>query len=188
MLRYAAAAALALAAAPAASQAPPPASPGGTLFSNGWYYEEIGNGCMAGREVGDARLIIRLTRWNDLSDSLLFHRPGLAPLWSEEGYSSGLTPAQEEAEGRAGHHLTIRIDGRPVEMVSSFSTMLLDLNGRPGPTYRFGLRQHSFLRALRTGRTLELFHRGRRLASFPIRGSAELARRMTRCIDLPLAR
>jgi hypothetical protein len=177
--------------AAAALAAQPPASPApadtGQLLANGWYYDEIGNGCMAGREVDGARLIIRLTRWNDMSDSLLFHRPGLTPLWSEEGYSTGLTEAQEAADAEAGYHLTVQIDGRPVES-GPMNAMLIDQDVRPGPTYRFSIRQHPFLRALATGRTLQLLHRGRLLATYPIAGSADMAARMTRCIDLPLAR
>lgn len=176
--------ALSLGLAPAAAQPP---APTGQLLANGFYYDEVGNGCMAARDAGDARLIIRLSRWNDLSDSLLFHRPGLPPLWTEEGHPSGLTPAQEEADGEAGYNFEIRVDGRPVEAVAAMNSMLLDLNGRPGPTYRFGIRQQPFLAALRTGRTLELFRHGRRLASFPIAGSRDMAARMARCIDLPLA-
>ena len=181
-------AALALMLAP--QPAPPAAAPAssGRLLSNGWYYEEIGNSCMAARDAAGGRLFIRMTRWNDLSDSLLFYRPGLPPLWSEDGQPSGLTEAQEEADADAGYHLAIRIDGRAVEQVTGFNSMLLDQPGGPGPTYRFGIRQQPFLQALRTGRTLELYRKGQRLASFPIRGSRDMAARLARCIDLPLAR
>jgi hypothetical protein len=66
--------------------------------------------------------------------------------------------------------------------------MLLDLNNRPGPTYRFGIRQQPFIKALRTGRVLEVFRHGRRLAAFPIAGSRAMAQSMSSCVDLPLAR
>ena len=169
----------------AASAAPPAAQSTGRLLGNGWFYDEIGNSCLAARTAWGARLIINLTRWDDLSDSLLLHRPGLPALWSEEDAPSSLTPAQQEAEEAAGYHLTVRIDGRPVGGNPGFNSMLLDHQGTTGPTYRIGIRQQPFLQALRAGRTLELYRKGRRLAAFPIRGSRDMAARMTRCIDLP---
>jgi hypothetical protein len=153
---------------------------------NGWTYEEPGNNCTATRTHSGAWVQLRLTRWNDLSDSILFHRPGLPPLWSEEGLTTGRTPAEEEADAEAGYHLQVRIDGRPVETTPAFTSMILAHEGRPGPTYRIGIRQQPFIRALRTGRALELLHRGRRLAAIPIRGSAEIARRMSACVARPV--
>lgn len=152
---------------------------------NGWTYEEPGNACAATRSANGDWVQIHLTRWNDLSDSILLHRPGLNPLWSEEGYPSGRTEAQEDADENVAYGLEVRIDGRPVEAVSGFTTMLLNYGGRPGPTYRFGLRQQAFLRALATGRTLQLYRHGQRLAAIPIRGMATTARRMAICVDLP---
>jgi hypothetical protein len=179
MLRSAAAAFAALVLAQPAAAQP-------RALANGWTYEEPGNNCTATRTVGDAWVQLRLTRWHDLSDSILLHRPGLPPLWSEEGLPTGRTELQEAADSEAFYHLEVRIDGRPVETVGGFNAMILDHDDRPGPTYRFGIRQQPFLRALRTGRTLELYQRGQRLAAIPIRNSADLARRMTACAARPI--
>jgi len=160
-----------------------PASEEPRVLSNGWFYGEAGNGCRAARQLPDGtRLIMNLTRWNDLSDSLVLSRPGLTPLWSEPGHPSGRTEAQEREDGEAYYHLTIRIDGRTLPTTPT-NAMLLDFQDRPGPSYRFGLRQQPFLAALARGRRLELLHRGRSLATFPIAGSREMARRMTACVS-----
>lgn len=176
MSRLASAATLLALAIPAAAQPP----------GNGWTYAEAGNSCTATRGSGRDWFQLRVTRWRDLSDSILFHRPGLAPLWSEENLPTGRSEAQEAADADASHHFEVRIDNRPIETVAAFHSMLVDHGGRPGPTYRFGIRQQPFLRALGNGRTLELFQRGRRLATIPIRGSATLARRLTACAARPL--
>ncbi|HTU13046.1 MAG TPA: hypothetical protein VMG08_19310 [Allosphingosinicella sp.] len=65
------------------------------------------------------------------------------------------------------------------------NSMLLDFQGRPGPSYRFGIRREPFITALRTGRRLELRRQGRLLAAFPIPGSADMARRMAACVARP---
>jgi hypothetical protein len=158
----------------------PPEEP--RVLPNGWFYGEAGNGCRAARQLADGtRLIMNLTRWNDLSDSLILSRPGLVPLWSEPGHPSGRTEAQERADGEANYHLSIRIDGRALPD-TPMNSMLLDFQDRPGPSYRFGLRQQPFLAALARGRRLELLHRGRVLATFRISGSRDMARRMTACV------
>jgi hypothetical protein len=164
-------------------QAPAEAPP--RVLSNGWFYGEAGNGCRAARELADGtRLIMNLTRWRDLSDSLILSKPGLAPLWSEPGWPSGRTEAEERADGDAGYHLSVHIDGRVVPG-TPMNSMLLAFQGRPGPSWRFGIRREAFLAALRTGRRLELRRRGRVLAAFPIRGSADMARRMAVCVARP---
>jgi hypothetical protein len=152
---------------------------------NGWFYGEAGNGCRAARQLPDGtRLIMNLTRWNDLSDSLILSKEGLAPLWSEPGFPSGRTGAEERADAEAGYHLSVRIDGRSVPGTAMHS-MLLDFQDRPGPSYRFGISQRPFLAALARGRRLELLRRGRVLAVFPISGSRDMARRMAACVERP---
>ncbi|HTU13047.1 MAG TPA: hypothetical protein VMG08_19315 [Allosphingosinicella sp.] len=80
--------------------AQPPAGAEPRMLSNGWFYGEAGNGCRAARELPDGtRLIMNLTRWRDMSDSLILSRPGLALLWSESGLPSGRTEAEERADG-----------------------------------------------------------------------------------------
>jgi len=156
------------------------------VLPNGWFYGEAGNGCRAARQLPDGtRLIMNLTRWNDLSDSLILSKPGLVPLWSEPGFPSGRTEAEERADGEANFHLSVHIDGRLVEG-TAMSSMLLDFQGRPGVSYRFGIRQQPFFAALATGRRLELRHRGRTLATFPIAGSSDMARRMAACVARPI--
>lgn len=59
--------------------------------------------------------------------------------------------------------------------------MLLNHGNRPGPIYRFGIRQQPFLQALRTGRTLELCR-----ARLPINGLAPTAHRIAECAALPV--
>jgi len=157
-----------------------------TKQSSGWRYEEPGNNCAATRALpGNQWIQLRLTRWRDLSDSILFHRPGLAPLWPEEGHPTNRTEAEDAADAEAAYRLEVRIDGRRIETVAAFNSMILDHAGRPGPTYRFGIRQQSFLRALRTGRILELYRAGQRLARVPINGLAPTARRMATCAARP---
>ena len=174
----AAALALAFAAAPAA------AAP--KTLANGWFYDEPGNSCLAVRQVGAARIVLRLTRWDDRSDNIHFYRPNLPLLWSEEGYPSGRTEAEEQADQDAGFHLEVRIDGRVVPDRWGGNAMLFndpkEPSETPGAAYKYGIDQAAFLRALRTGRTLELFHRGKRLISAPISRSADMARRMTACV------
>ena len=150
-----------------------------------WRYEEPGNNCTATRASGQEWIQLRLTRWRDLSDSILFHRPGLAPLWPEEGHPTNRSEAEDAADAEASYNLEVRIDGRPIETVAAFNAMILDHGNRPGPTYRFGIRQQPFLRALRTGRTLELYRAGQRLARIPINGLAPTARRMAACAAQP---
>lgn len=156
------------------------------MLSNGWFYGEAGNGCRAARELADGtRLIMNLTRWRDMSDSLILSRPGLAPLWSEPGWPSDRTEAEEAGDGEAGYRLTVHVDGRLVP-ATPMNSMLLDFQGRPGPSYRFGIRRQAFIAALRTGRRLELRRGGRVLAVFPIVGSGDMARRMAACVARPL--
>lgn len=150
-----------------------------------WRYEEPGNNCTATRGVGRDWVQLRLTRWRDLSDSILFHRPGLAPLWPEEGHPTGRTEAEDAADAEASYRLEVRIDGRPIATVAAFNSMILNHGNRPGPTYRFGIRQQPFLQALPTGRTLELYRAGQRLARVPLTGLAPIARRMAECAARP---
>jgi len=167
-----------LLAAPAPAEEP-------RILPNGWFYGEAGNGCRAARQLPDGtRLIMNLTRWNDLSDSLILSKEGLVALWSEPGWPSGRSEAEEQADGEANFHLSVHIDGRLVAG-TAMSSMLLDFQGRRGPSYRFGIRQQPFLAALGAGRRLELRHRGRILAIFPIAGSADMARRMAACVARP---
>ena len=172
---------LAIAAAALAAPAEPAAP---RLLGNGWFYGEVGRGCMAARALPDgARLLIRLVKWNDLSDSLVLWRPGLPPLMSESGLSTGRSAAEEEADAAANFDLAVSIDGRPIGAAMGHF-QLLDFEGRPGPSYRLGILQSEFIAALRAGRRLEIRRRGALVAAFPIDRSAAMAAEMARCVAL----
>jgi len=142
------------------------------LLPNGWFYGEAGNYCMAIRETraNGPRLTMRLAKWNDLSDSLILWAPGLAAL-------------DPEAEGDA-HRIEIRIDGRPIPLLPSIFT-LEGYDGRPGSTWRIGIRQQPFIAALRTARTLEIRRAGTRIISFPVARSTGMAGQMAECVRRP---
>lgn len=152
-----------------------------------WTYAEQNNVCTLTRALPGGQWVqIRMTRWRDLSDSILFYRPGLAPLWSDDGHPTGRTEAEDRAEAEAFYRLDIRIDGRPVATLGATNAMILDHAGRPGPTWRFGVRQQPFLRALKRGRTLTLHRAGQPVATVPIAGLAAEARRLAACAAQPV--
>jgi hypothetical protein len=150
-----------------------------------WVYGDVANTCSAATGSGGTWVQLRVTRWNDLSDSVLLHRPGLTPLWSEGHLSSGRTPAQEEADGEAGYGFSVRIDGGDIETVPAFHSMIIDHDRRLGPTYRIGIRQQRLLQALRTGHILEIRRGANRLATIPLAEGRTLADRLLRCLSLP---
>lgn len=157
-----------LLATPAAAR-PPVETP--KRLANGWYYGEAGNYCMAIRQLpGGARLTMRLAKWDDMSDSLILWAPGLAPL-----------DLDDEAAAERFHGLEVRIDGRPIPR-AMHSTMIEDYDGKPGPSYRLGIAQQPFIAALATGRTLEIRRAGKAVGTFPIAGSAAMARRFAACV------
>lgn len=142
------------------------------LLANGWHYGEAGNYCMAIRELpGGERLSMRLAKWDDMSDSLILWAPGLAPL-----------DLDDEAAAQRHYDLGVRIDGRPVPR-AMHSTMLEDFDGKPGPTYRLGIAQKAFIAALAKGRKLEIRRAGRPVRTFPIAGSAAMARLFATCVE-----
>lgn len=161
---------LAAAAATAASARAPVEEP--RLLSNGWHYGEAGNYCMAIRRLdGGARLMMRLAKWDDMSDSLILSAPGL-PLLDEE----------DEAAAARDHDFAVHIDGRPVPLVPGSAFMLAEDADIPGPSYRIGIMQQPFIAALRRGRTLEIRRAGRPLATFPIASSAAMSRTFAACV------
>ena len=142
------------------------------LLSNGWHYGEAGNYCMAIRELpGGARLSMRLAKWDDHSDSLILWAPGLAPL-----------DLDDEAAAERHYNLEVRIDGRAVPR-AMHSTMLEDFDDKPGPSYRLGIAQQPFIAALARGKTLEIRRGRKRVASFPIAGSADMAKEFAACVE-----
>ncbi len=141
------------------------------LQPNGWAYGEAGNYCMAIRELPDrARLIMRLAKWDDMSDSIILWKPGLAPLDQED-----------EAAIEAGYGLEVRIDGRRIAPAMS-NFMIEDFLDRTGPSYRLGVAQADFIEALSKGRTLEIRRAGKPIASLPIVGSRDMAAKFRACV------
>lgn len=150
--------------------------------SGDWFVGEPGNLCLAIREADGARLTLALTRWDDLSDAVLFWRPGLPPLWSDpaEGWSTGLTQEAEDASAEANFHLELRVDGALVPLFPN--TWMTQEPDQPGPTYRLGLEQQPLISALERGTLLEVVRAGEVLGAFPIAGSGRVARRLARCV------
>ena len=162
--------ALAVLLGPALAAARPPVETPRRL-ANGWFYGEAGNYCMAIRELpGGARLSMRLAKWDDHSDHLLLWAPGLPPL----------DPEDEAAMDRH-YDLEVQIDGRHVAR-AMHSNMVVDFDGKPGPTYRLGVAQKAFIAALARGRKLEVKRAGKLVRAFPIDRSAAMARLFAACV------
>jgi hypothetical protein len=163
--------ALLLTAVPAPAR-PPVEEP--KRLANGWYYGEAGNYCMAIRELpGGARLSMRLAKWDDMSDSLILWAPGLPPL-----------DLDDEAAALKHYNLQVRIDGRPIPR-AMHSNMIEDFDGKLGPSYRLGIAQKPFIAALAKGKLLEIRRAGKRVAAFPIAGSAAMAGQFAACVEKP---
>ena len=93
-----------LAVAPATAR-PPVETP--RLLANGWHYGEAGNYCMAIRALPSGeRLSMRLAKWDDMSDSLIFWAPALPAL-----------DLDDEAAAEKRYGLEVRIDGRAVNPI-----------------------------------------------------------------------
>lgn len=147
-----------------------------------WFVGEPGNLCVAIREVDGARLMLALTRWDDLSDAVVYWRADLPPLWTDEaeGWSTGLTREEEDAAAEANFHLGLRVDGVEIPIFPNASMVAEpDL---PGPSYRLGLEQPPLLDALASGRVLEVVRDGQVLTAFSIAGGEKVARRLGRCV------
>jgi hypothetical protein len=126
---------------------------------------------MAIRELaGGQRLTLRLAKWDDHSDSLILWAPGLPRL-----------DLDDEAAADRHFDLEVRIDGRRMER-AMHSSMLADFDGKPGPTYRLGVAQKPFIAALAAGRRLEVRRDRKVVGTFPIAGSAEMARLFEACV------
>jgi hypothetical protein len=155
----------------APAQARPPVETPRRL-ANGWFYGEAGNYCMAVRELpGGERLSMRLAKWDDHSDSLIFWAPKLPALDPED-----------EAAAERHYDLEVRVDGRRIPR-AMHSNMQEDFDGKPGPTYRLGIAQKPFIDALAKGRRLEIERAGKLVRAFPIEGSAAMARLFADCVE-----
>jgi hypothetical protein len=160
--------ALLVSAVPAGAR-PPVEAP--RRLANDWFYGEAGNYCMAIRELaGGERLIMRLAKWDDHSDSLILWAPGLPPL-----------DLDDEAAAERHYDLEVRIDGRRIPR-AMHSNMLEEFDGKPGPSYRLGIAQKPFLAALSRGRRLEIKRAGKLVRAFPIVGSSAMASLFSDCV------
>src|SRR5690606_22146464 len=124
-----------------------------------------------------------LTKWNDLSDSLRYWRPGLASMADPEPGDD--TPQAEidawEAAAERGWGVAATIDGTIVS--GSSQTRMAQTPGNPRrEMYRIGLHQQAFLDALATGSTLTITRNGATVDSFPVAGSRELAALLRQCV------
>ena len=140
------------------------------LQPNGWHYGEAGNYCMAIRQLaGGERLIIRLAKWDDMSDSIILWKPGLPALDEED-----------EAAAERGHDLKVLIDGR--EIPGALGNFMVEDEAKPGPSYRIGVIQADFIAGLAIGTRLEVRRGAEPLTSFPIAGSDEMAGKFRACV------
>lgn len=153
-------------------------------FANGWVYGEAGNNCVARYQRDDGSYaMLALTKWNDLSDSLVYWRPGLAPMADPEppaGSSDEIFEAWEE-QASDGWGVGLEVDGVPYHL----ATMISDRPSIEDPdrtVWRIGLLQQEFLDALETGDTLTVAHNGEAIDTFPVSGSAELATLLRACV------
>jgi hypothetical protein len=143
------------------------------LLANGWHYGEAGNYCMAIRELAPngPRFSMRLAKWNDMSDSLIFWAPGLAPMSDED-----------EAAIARNHDVRVTIDGKALRLLPNWTRMLEDFDDKPGPTWRIGIPQAAFIAALARGKTLEIRRSGQTIARFPIARSSAMAAEFRTCV------
>ena len=147
---------------------PPVGEP--VLQPNGWHYGEAGNYCMAIRQLPSGeRLMMRLAKWDDMSDSIILWKPGLPALDQED-----------EAASERGFDLEVMIDGR--EIPGAMGNFMIEDEQKPGPSYRIGVMQADYIRALAAGRKLEIRRGAETLASFPIAGSRKMAARFRTCV------
>lgn len=166
--------------APARAQEEEPLVP----FGNGWIFGEAGNNCMARYQRDDGSYaMLALTKWDDLSDSLLYWRPGLEPMADPEPPegASEETIAAWEDQASSGWGVGLEIDLVPYHL----ATLISDSRAPDDPdvlVWRIGLLQQEFLDALATGETLTVARNGEAVDNFPVAGSAELAERLRQCV------
>jgi hypothetical protein len=140
------------------------------LQPNGWHYGEAGNYCMAIRQLpGGERLMMRLAKWDDMSDSVILWKPGLPALDQED-----------EAAAERGFDLEVLVDGRRIP--GAMGNFMIEDEQKPGPSYRIGVMQADFITRLAAGKKLEVRRSGEMLAAFPINGSKKMAGKFRTCV------
>lgn len=168
-----------------AEAAPDPLTP--QLYENGWFAGEAGNNCSAMIETGDgSTIMINLTKWDDLSDHILLWRKDLAPLWSEDGYETGKSAEEEDADAERGFGLSVSLTSDSTsytDRLSATNAMLIDALGRPGISYRFGVNQKAFAGLLPFIDTLVLRRDDKVLAEVSLDPAFDMGFMMRDCVD-----
>ena len=153
-------------------------------FDSGWVFGEAGNNCIARFERPDGSYaMMALTKWNDLSDAILYWRPGLEPMADPEPDENASDAAIEEWENQAssGWGVGLEVDGVPYHI----GTMIRDTGDIQDPertAYRIGILQQEFIDALETGETLTIARNGEAIDSFTVSGSTDLAALLRECV------
>lgn len=153
-------------------------------FDNGWVFGEAGNNCVARLERPDGSYaMMALTKWDDMSDGLIYWRPGLEPMADPEPPETASDAEFEawENQAQSGWGVGLEIDGAPYHL----ATWISDMQAIEDPervVYRIGLLQQEFLDALETGETLTIARNGEAIDQFPVAGSAELAGLLRQCV------
>ncbi|MBC2778325.1 hypothetical protein [Parasphingopyxis marina] len=155
-------------------------------FDNGWVFGEAGNNCIARYQRDDGSYaMMALTKWDDLSDSLLYWRPGLQPIADPEpGEEAGADAIDAwEEQASSGWGVGLEIDLVPYHIGTLISDSR-DPAEPDRPIWRIGLLQQEFLDALETGTTLTVARNGEVVDAFPVAGSADLAAMLRQCVAM----
>lgn len=158
-------------------------------FENGWVWGEAGNNCVARFERPDGSYaMLALTKWSDLSDSLLYWRPGLESMADPEpGENASQTEIDAwEDQSSSGWGLGVEIDQVPYHL----ATWISDSRDAGDPDrliWRIGVLQQEFLDALSTGETLTIAHNGEVVDEFPVTSSQGLAAMLRQCVAMDIS-
>jgi hypothetical protein len=154
-----------------------------------WQIGKEGNACLAATRLDDGgQVLVWMTRWDDLSDHVQLWRPDLEPLWDEpeRGLLTGRDAAAQDADADDGFGLRWAIGDTTSVGTIGFHTMLLDMPGAPGVSYRVGVEKDLFLEAFAAGDSLTLYRRDQPLVEVPIEAGRRVAKRLARCARRPL--
>ncbi|MGJ8537967.1 MAG: hypothetical protein ACSHW2_12495, partial [Parasphingopyxis sp.] len=93
-------------------------------LDNGWIFGEAGNNCVARYQRDDGGYaMLALTKWNDMSDSLIYWRPGLEPMADPEPPESSSDEVFEawEEQASSGWGVGLEVDGVPYHLATMIS-------------------------------------------------------------------
>jgi hypothetical protein len=158
-------------------------------FENGWVWGEAGNNCIARFQRPDGSYaMMALTKWNDLSDAILYWRPGLEPMADpepDESASQAEIDAWEE-QASSGWGVGLEIDQVPFHL----ATLISDSRDAGDPDrliWRIGVLQQEFLDALATGESLTIARNGEIVDQFPVANSRGLAAMLRQCVAMDIS-